>query len=116
MVKVAGLDLWVAAFMIKQTAAGDAEDPDTQFAGHVQAGYMILPKTLQVAARFAMFPLAAPVGDADQEYTQEVRGALNWFFSKSHNYKWATDFGFTKDTTDGADPTFLLRTGVQLIL
>lgn len=108
-VKLMGLDVWGAFFIIKN------KDVDPQYAFHLQAGYMVLPKTLNVSARFAMFPLAAPDDGEDQEYNQEVRAAVSWFFSKSHAYKWYSDFGFTKTTVEDSDPTWVVRTGAQLI-
>lgn len=120
-VKIMGLDVWAAVFFTKNKenaseTALEALDEDPQLAFHVQAGYMVLPKTLQVAARFARFPLATPPDGTDVEYNQEIRGAVSWYFSKSHNYKWTTDFGMEQPTTEGADPVFSLRTGLQLIL
>ena len=91
LVKFEGIDVQAAIYARKRGSA----DPDFSYLG--QAGYMIVPKTYQVAARYSW----TPAGSSDD--VQEALGAFTWFF-KGHNFKWATDAGIIKasasDTTD----------------
>lgn len=91
LVKYEGIDVQAAAYMLKRGSA----DPDYSYLG--QAGYMIVPKKYQVAARYSL----TPAGSDDD--VQELLGAFTWFF-KGQNFKWATDAGIIKasasDTTD----------------
>lgn len=88
MIKVAGLDVLVGAYLMKIKSA------DWEFAPLVQAGYFLLPKKAQVAGRFSY----VPVGDRKQ---LEIRGAFNWYWV-GHAFKWATDAGVVMLT--GEDP------------
>lgn len=91
MVKVEGFDAQAAVYMLKRGSA----DPDYSYLG--QAGYFLVPKTYQVAARYSW----TPAGTDDD--VQEILGAFTWFF-EGQSFKWATDAGVIKfsasDTTD----------------
>ncbi len=56
---------------------------------YAQAGYMILPKTLEVAFRYSYFD---PDRDVSNNNVTEQIGALSYYFSK-HNLKLQTDVG-----------------------
>jgi phosphate-selective porin OprO/OprP len=77
----------------------------------VQAGYFIIPRTLEIAARYATFN---PAGTDNRQ--QEVRGAINWFIF-AHNLKLQTDFGAVNQQIRAAKDRndFEARTQVQLI-
>lgn len=97
--KYEGIDVQGAAYMLKRGSA----DPDYAFFG--QAGYFVVPKTYQLAARYSLTPAA---GDDD---VQEILGAFTWFF-KGHNFKWATDGGvIVTSATDSND--LQIRTQLQ---
>jgi phosphate-selective porin OprO/OprP len=87
-VKVEGFDLAFGAFLM------GLKNTETGFGFHVQAGYFITPKKLQVAARYAMVPNEGDTGENDSE----VRGAINYYFH-GHQWKWATDFGVLQGGT-----------------
>jgi hypothetical protein len=102
LLKVQGFDLMVGAFFTKRVKA-DTGTKASGFGAHVQAGYFLVPKKWQVAARFAMVPNAKYDKDdeAKDELTDiEARGAVNYYF-KGHQWKWSTDFGVVQTT--GAD-------------
>jgi Phosphate-selective porin O and P len=99
--KVSGFDLQLAGFLLAQ------KDVDSELAGHVQGGYMVLPKKAQVSARFGFAPTA------DRAETQlEARAAFTWFWS-AHEWKWTTDAGMVQTTAEGDDPVLQLRTQLQ---
>ena len=101
-VKVAGLDVQGAVYLLKQ---GDA-DAEVSFLG--QAGYFVVPERIQVAGRYSLLP------EDDDENTQEVLGAVNWYF-RGHNLKLATDAGvILSSASDTSDVQ--VRTMLQLVL
>jgi len=107
MLKISGVDLNVAGFLLK------VKERNTQFAGHVQAGAFLTPKRFQLVARFAANPL--PVGsDGSQEYALEIRGGPQVYFW-GHNLKISTDIGVVQSTAEGADPTLIARVQGQII-
>ncbi len=90
--KVEGFDAALGVFLM------GFRDKQTGLGAHIQAGYFVMPKKLQVAARYAFVP-----NDTDPDKQDiEVRGALNYYFH-GHQWKWANDFGITK-FADGAAP------------
>jgi len=104
LIKIAGFDLEGAVYLLKQGQA----DPELSFLG--QAGYFVLPEKVQVAGRYSLTP---DLG-ADDEDTQEILGALNFYFA-GHSLKWATDAGVIISSAD--DTTDLqIRTMLQLVL
>ncbi len=94
MLKLSGFSLELGGYMMKLKSA------DATFGGMAQAGYFVLPKQAEVAARFATAPTT---GDRKQ---LEVRGAFNWYW-EGHRWKWATDIGMVKQT--GSDPTTMAK-------
>lgn len=106
MFKRAGLGVLVGGYAMKLQSA------DMQFGALVQPGYFVIPKRLQVAARFAY----APVGSRDQI---EGRAAFNWHW-EGHSWKWATDVGAVKLTGGSSAMTspadLQLRTMLQATL
>ncbi len=106
--KVEGFDASLGVFLM------GFRDKKTGLGAHVQAGYFVVPKKMQVAARFAFIPDAKDAEENDME----VRGAFNYFFH-GHQWKWATDFGFQKSGAAGGlfkvtDPQLQLRTMAQM--
>jgi len=89
MLKVEGFGLELGAYMMKLKSA------DAGFGVLVEPSYFVVPKRVQVAARFAYAPVAA-------RKQIEARAALNYFL-QGHAWKWATDIGVLQLT--GEDPT-----------
>jgi hypothetical protein len=100
-VKVEGLDVLAGIYLMKE------KSDDAQLGYLVQAGYFVVPKKIQVAARFA---LAAEDEETD---LLEARAGFNYYF-QGHAWKIVTDAGFTKETD--VDPVLQLRTMAQLTL
>jgi hypothetical protein len=77
----------------------------------VQVGYFIIPKTIELAGRYALLNPDRP--DNRQE---EARGAINWFIF-AHNLKLQTDFGAVtqQQKSKGDRSDFEARTQFQLI-
>jgi hypothetical protein len=100
-VKVEGLDVMGALAYVKDGKA------DAEFGFYGQVGYMLRPKKLLGAVRFAQVP-------AGDESRQELLGGVNWFW-KGHKVKWMLDGGVIRTT--GADTNDVqLRTQLQLVL
>lgn len=78
---------------------------------NLQAGYFVWPRTIEVAARYAMFQ---PEGVSNRQ--EEFRGAVNWFVW-AHNLKLQVDFGSVNKQVKGGEDTqdFEARTQLQLI-
>ena len=92
MLKVEGFGLELGAYMMKLKSA------DAGFGVLVEPSYFVVPKRVQVAARFAYAPVAA-------RKQIEARAALNYFL-QGHAWKWATDIGVLQLT--GEDPTTMV--------
>ena len=92
MLKVEGFGLELGAYMMKLKSA------DAGFGVLVEPSYFVIPKRVQVAARFAYAPVAA-------RKQIEARAALNYFL-QGHAWKWATDVGVLQLT--GEDPTTMV--------
>jgi hypothetical protein len=91
--KVNGIDALVSAVGQKLKSA------DLLFGGLAQVGYMVAPKKMHVAGRFAFHQVEA--GD-DKEMALEGRVAFTYFLA-GHALKIASDVGFLKITgVDGA--------------
>jgi hypothetical protein len=88
-VKVNGISVAGGVAMMK------IKDADAQFGVLLQPGLMVVPKKVQVAARFAM------TTDGDRKNI-EALGAFN-YYARGHQMKLSTDFGMLKKT--GEDPT-----------
>jgi len=87
--KVNGIGLQAGAVMMKN------KDADAELGFLLQPGLMVVPKKVQVAARFAM------VTEGDRNNI-EALGAFN-YYARGHQLKLSTDFGMLKKT--GEDPT-----------
>jgi hypothetical protein len=92
MIKVRGLGVLLGGYLMKLKSA------DAQLGVLAQAGYFVVPKKAQVAARFAYAP---PSTSATREQL-ELRAAFNWYW-EGHRWKWANDIGLVK--LSGEDPT-----------
>lgn len=102
MVKAHGYALSGAAMVVKQASA----DPLLGFYG--QASAFVLPKQIQLAARFSFLQVNT---DSDRI---ETLGGISWFFH-GHAYKWMTDAGIVQ-TMAGEDVTdFQARTQLQFL-
>jgi hypothetical protein len=107
LVKVHGFSVTAGAYIVNQDDGTGMGKKATDVGWHGQAGYMVLPKTIELAARMAI----VPVGPDDQI---EALGGFNWFF-QGHALKWQTDAGVIHT---GSDPTVTdvqIRTQAQLI-
>jgi hypothetical protein len=90
MLKVSGFAVELGAYAMKLKSA------DLRLGALLQAGYFVMPKRAQIAARFAIAPTT---GTRNQI---EVRGAFNWYW-QGHAWKISTDAGVLQQT--GEDPT-----------
>lgn len=103
MIKVHGVGVSGAAFLVKR----GSNDALLGFYG--QAGAFVMPKQIQVAARFGFHQDPNPMNDE----RIEALGAINWYFA-GHAYKWMTDAGIVQTT--GTDVTdFQARTQLQFV-
>jgi len=98
MLKVSGFAVEAGAYVMK------LKNADAQFGVFVQPGYFVLPKHAQIAARFALAPIAT-------RKQIEARAAFNWYW-EGHAWKWATDAGFLKLT--GSDPMTMVTDKLDL--
>ena len=103
-VKVEGFSVAGAVGFVK---VGES-DADLTFFG--QTGYLVVPKTLELAARFAQLPDAA----GSDESLQEILGGLNWYF-EGHSFKWMLDGGVVHHSAGDGAVDQLVRTQVQLV-
>jgi hypothetical protein len=90
LLKVAGFDLQLGAYLMKLAAT------DARLGGFLQAGHFVLPKRAQVAGRFAI------VEAGDDRALIEARAGFTWFW-QGHAWKLASDVGVLQLT--GEDPT-----------
>ncbi len=102
-VKVAGLSV-SGAFFLLNSMAGTERENDIAF--HVQGGFVVLPKRLELSARFAQVPAGA-------NDTQEILGAAN-IFLHGHWLKLAIDAGALRTTGDGGTTDIVARTQFQI--
>lgn len=118
MIKVEGASVQLGAYLMRLPASrASNKSSEAGFGAFGQVGYMVVPKRLQLAGRFAFAP-DPRVEDRDQI---EARVAVNLFW-QGHAWKWATDAGVLQTT--GEDPTtmttdkpdFVLRSMLQLTL
>lgn len=103
LLKVAGFNAQAGLFFLK---VGDA-DLDLGFL--IQAGYFVVPKTAEFAARFSLIP----DGDVADESLMETRLAFDWYF-KGHSFKWMTDAGFLTSTAAETND-MQVRSQLQLV-
>jgi hypothetical protein len=103
LLKVAGFDAQAGLFFLK---VGEA-DLDLGFL--VQAGYFVVPKTAEFAARFSLIP----DGAVEDESLMETRLAFDWYFH-GHNFKWMTDAGFLTSTAAETND-IQARSQIQLV-
>jgi phosphate-selective porin OprO/OprP len=86
------------------SADGEGTGRKVNAAGmYAQAGYLILPKHLEVAARYAWYD---PNDHVSDDLVTQVQGAVSWYFY-NHNLKVQTDYtnihaqkGAGRPTTD----------------
>jgi len=102
MVKAHGYALSGAAMLVKQAS----DDPLLGFYG--QASAFVLPKQIQIAARFSFLQVNT---DSDRI---ETLGAISWFFD-GHAYKWMTDAGIVQTMADDDVTDFQARTQLQFL-
>ena len=101
MIKVEGFDASFGGYLMKLKSA------DAQHGGFVQAGYLVVPKHVHVAGRFA----AHQAGTDD--YLLEGRAAFTYLFN-GHALKIASDVGFLKLTGSDHDAELQIRIMPQL--
>jgi len=101
MLKVEGFSVIAGGYLMK------LKTDDARFGALAQAGYFVMPKKAEVAARFAY---SDQIKDIKEKI--EARGAFNWYWS-GHNLKLATDAGIVKNI--GPDkPELVFRSMLQL--
>ncbi|HEY5920225.1 MAG TPA: hypothetical protein VIV11_01085 [Kofleriaceae bacterium] len=94
LIKAMGYSAHAGVVMMKLKSA------NTQFGLFVQPGMMLVPKKMEVAARFALTTLtqAGAMGSVDRNQI-EARAAFNYYWH-GHTWKVASDIGFLKLTGD----------------
>jgi hypothetical protein len=97
--KAYGLDVLGTVFLVDKAG----EDRERGWLG--QLGYFVLPKELQVAARYGQRPDGS-------ETEHEILGAFSWYFH-GHSFKWMLDGGVLRH--GGADD-IQIRTQLQFVL
>jgi len=105
-----GVDLafkWMGLSLQGEYLLGEAESQRTATKNHLmargfyaQAGYMIIPKTLEVAVRYSYFD---PNDSVANDHITEQIGAISYYFNK-HNLKIQGDVG-NIHTQSSANPT-----------
>ena len=103
LLKVAGFDAQAGLFFLKE---GDA---DFELGFLLQAGYFVVPKIAEFAARFSLIP----DGAAEDEDLMETRLAFDWYFH-GHNFKLMTDAGLLTSTAAETND-IQVRSQVQLV-
>jgi len=103
MAKLHGLGVSGAFFILKKGSA------DRLYGFYVQPGYFVVPKRLELAARFAQIDDE----EADGEHVHEVLGAIDWYFD-GHSFKWMTDGGVIHHT-EGKTSDVQVRTQLQMV-
>ncbi|HEU5055442.1 MAG TPA: porin, partial [Kofleriaceae bacterium] len=103
LLKVAGFDAQAGLFFLK---VGDA---DLELGFLAQAGYFVVPKIAEFAARFSLIP----DGDVEDESLMETRLAFDWYFH-GHNFKWMTDAGLLTSTAAETND-IQIRSQLQLV-
>lgn len=102
LLKANGFDLFGTVFLVKEGRA----DRDIALLG--QAGYFVVPKRVQIAARFGQTPKG-------EETQREVLGALNVYFH-GHSFKWMLDGGVLHVTGNAGGKDVQVRTQLQFVL
>lgn len=99
MIKVEGTCVELGAYLMRLPASkATNKSSEAGLGAFGQIGYMVVPKRVEIAGRFAIAP------DARTEDRNQLEGrvAVNLFW-QGHAWKWATDAGVLKTTGD--DPT-----------
>jgi len=78
---------------------------------YAQAGYCIIPKTLEVAIRYSYVD---PNRDKINDLTTDIQGAISYYFSK-HNLKLQGDVTDTHDQSKGGADDMTYRLQAQII-
>lgn len=106
-------------FNIEGEYVGRWTDPDRgadsiyDQALRVQAGAFLVPKTLEVAARWAQIWLDDEVGETDTQW--EITPGINYYLSEDHRWKIQVDFSrISTDELGGGDDTDDNRVRAQL--
>lgn len=100
LIKASGFSLELGGYLMKKKSA------DLKWAALAQAGFFVVPKKGELAARFSIIPY-------NGRKQIEARAAFNWYFYK-HQLKWATDVGMLQAT--GEDPTTMVKDDPDLLL
>jgi hypothetical protein len=106
--KVAGFALSGALAVV---GVADADpDTDVELGFFADAGYFVVPKHLEVAARYGNVPTPTNFDERDQE----ILGALNYYFEQP-NFKLMLDGGVITHSGDETATDLQIRTQAQLV-
>lgn len=106
--KVAGFALSGALAVVGVADANP--DTDAELGFFADAGYFVVPKHLEVAARYGNLPTPTNFDERDQE----ILGALNYYFEQ-HNFKLMLDGGVITHSGDETATDLQIRTQAQLV-
>ncbi len=118
-VSLIGLDAafkWFGSYTVAEYFIGQAEGDKSKakLRAHgffVQSGYCIIPKKLEVAARYSYFD---PNRDAGNDLQTEVAGAVSYYFNK-HNLKLQGDVADIHNQATNRSDEMQFRLQMQLI-
>lgn len=97
------------------------KDADPEYGFYVQPAMFLLPKRLELAARFALITVTQPGAMAGETFERDqidARAALNYYFH-GHTFKLASDIGFlmfTGDEPTSDRPDMQIRSMLQLTI
>jgi len=118
-VSLIGLDAafkWLGSYTVAEYFIGQAEGDKSKakLRAHgffVQSGYCIIPKKLEIAARYSYFD---PNRDVGNDLQTEVAGAVSYYFNK-HNLKLQGDVADIHNQATNKSDEMQFRLQVQLI-
>lgn len=118
-IDTAGLDVafkWLggsaqAEYFLGQADGKDSDKTQRAHGFYAQAGYFLVPRHLEVAARYSYVD---PDRDKGNDLKSEVQGAVSYYFNK-HNLKVQADVTDTHDQSKGRTDDLQYRVQAQLI-
>lgn len=110
MIKVSGVSVQLGLYMMRLPASKATwRSGEAKLGAFGQVGYLVVPKRLLIAGRFAIAP-----DERDEDRNQlEGRVAVNVLW-QGHAWKWATDAGVLKTT--GEDPMTMQTDKPDLVI
>ncbi len=105
--KVCGFSAAGGAYLVDKTDTDGKFEFGDQFAGFLQAGFMVTKK-MEVSARGSQVPIAGG------EHSHEILVGYSWY-GAGHAWKWQTQAGVIHDTGSAGGTDKVLSTQAQLV-